>query len=268
MNLLSLPDLPANQLFDAADANLATHATWVQQRTAGMQAIIAPDLVLADSGLPTDTFNVICHARLNLANAAERIQTAVTHFTAANRPFSWWLTPGHQPADLGDLLLAAGLQRADTELAMAADLHRLPSGGVAPGGLQIRRVRTTAQLRDFARTLIGDGDPAARRCYELAAPALLAPGSPLWLYVGYLTGVSVATAELTIGGGVAGLYNVSTLPAYRRRGFGRVLTLQPLLDARAHGYHTAILQAAEAGVNLYTHLGFAPFGQITEYKRL
>lgn len=92
------------------------------------------------------------------------------------------------------------------------------------------------------------------------------PIPPLWLYVGYLDGVPVSTAELTIGGSVAGLYNISTLPAYRRRGFGRALTRQPLLDAQAHGYHTAILQAVEAGVNLYTHLGFTPFGQITEYK--
>jgi ribosomal protein S18 acetylase RimI-like enzyme len=266
MGLLSLPDLPAAELFEAANANLSTHATWVQQRTAGMQTILANDLVLADSGLPTDTFNLICHARLSPENAPERIRTAVAHFAANQRPFAWWLTPGNQPDDLADCLLAAGLQPADTELAMAADLHRLPHDDVSPGGLQIRRARTTFQLRDFARTLIGDGDPAALRFYELAAPALLTPGSPLRLYIGYLAGVPVATAEVTIGGGVAGIYNVSTLPDYRRRGFGTALTLQSLLDAQAYGCRTAILQAAEAGVNLYTHLGFTPFGQITEYK--
>jgi len=43
---------------------------------------------------------------------------------------------------------------------------------------------------------------------------------------------------------MAGLNNISTLEAYRRRGFGTAMTLQPFLDARAQRYRTAILQAA------------------------
>jgi hypothetical protein len=42
---------------------------------------------------------------------------------------------------------------------------------------------------------------------------------------------------------MVGLNNISTLEAYRRRGFGAALTLQPHLDARAQRYRTAILQA-------------------------
>ena len=46
------------------------------------------------------------------------------------------------------------------------------------------------------------------------------------------------------------------------------MTLQPLLDARGHGIRTAVLQAAAAGVALYTRMGFSRFGKITEYKPL
>jgi predicted acetyltransferase len=84
--------------------------------------------------------------------------------------------------------------------------------------------------------------------------------------VGYLDDVPVAASELTVGGGVVGLYTVCTLAAYRRRGFGTVLTLHPLLEARAQGHNTAILQASTEGEPVYTRLGFIPFGQITEYK--
>ena len=76
----------------------------------------------------------------------------------------------------------------------------------------------------------------------------------------------MATAELTIAGGVAGLYNITTLPACRGRGIGSAMTWQPLLDARAAGLGAAVLQAADAGVNVYRRIGFAPFGVITEYK--
>ena len=103
--------------------------------------------------------------------------------------------------------------------------------------------------------------------YELATPALLAADCPIWLYVGYLDGVPVASAELTLGGGDVGLYNVSTLASHRRRGFGTALCMHALLDARTEGQTTAILQAQGAlGLGVYTRLGFQAFGEITEHK--
>ncbi len=260
----------SNDLLAAADDNLVAHAAWVQQRTPGMRVDVEPDLVLIDSGLPCDTFNVVCRARLEPGTAHARIRAAVDYFARVGRPFSWWLSPGNQPANLDALLLAAGLHRAETELAMAADLHTLRLGELSPGGLQIRRVHTAAQLQDFAQITAANWTPPdadVLRFYELAAPALLANDAAIWLYVGYLEEVPVAAAELTVGGGVVGLYNIATLAAYRRRGFGTALTLQPLLHARAYGYRTAILQAQGAdGVRVYARVGFEPFGQITEYK--
>ena len=47
---------------------------------------------------------------------------------------------------------------------------------------------------------------------------------------------------------------------------GMALTLQPLLDARDGGLRTGVLQAAAAGVGVYTRIGFQRFGDITEYK--
>jgi hypothetical protein len=70
MKFDSLTDALAN----AADENLALHASWVQQQTATMQVLKDAELVIVDSGLPCDTFNLICRARLNSATARERIQ--------------------------------------------------------------------------------------------------------------------------------------------------------------------------------------------------
>lgn len=265
-----LKELGAADLAAAANANLVAHAGWVQRHTPGMYVVDAHDLVLVDSGLPCDTFNFVCRARLAQGTARERIGDAIDYFAKAGRPFSWWLSPSDQPSELGELLIAACLQRAETELAMAADLAALRDGELSPGGLRIRRARRPDEVKDFAEILAANWsppDPDVLHFYELAAPALLAEGAPLWLYVGYLGEVPVATAELTVGGAVVGLYNISTLAAYRRRGFGTALTVQPLLDARAQGYRTAILQAQGSdGVRVYARLGFEPFGEITEYK--
>lgn len=267
--MFRIEDFASDALATAANENLAVHFTWVQQRTPGMRVMVSDDLVLTDSGLPCDTFNAISRARLDAYTAPERIRWAIDYFAKAARPFSWWLSPGDQPNDLPHQLQIAGLEHAESELGMAADLERLILCDLSPEGLEIRRVRTLTELADFAKIVAANWSPpdAELICfYELAAPVLLQQDSALWLYVGYLGETPVATSELTVGGGVGGLYNICTLITHRRRGFGAALSLQPLLDARLQGYQTAILQASDEGARVYRRLGFEPFGQITEYK--
>jgi ribosomal protein S18 acetylase RimI-like enzyme len=259
----ALDELSPAALADAADDNLVVHATWAPRQTPGMRVVVEASLVLVDSGLPCDTFNCAFRARLDAVRVRQAIQAALAFFESAGRPFAWWVGPGDQPADLGAYLIAAGLALAESELAMAVDLGVLALPGPTPEGLVIRRVDSQAALADFASIVAA---PADRRFYELAAPALLDPNSPQWLYVGYLGDRPVATAEATVAGGVAGLYNIVTDADYRRRGIGTALTLQPLLDARAIGFKTAVLQAAAAGVSIYTRSGFRSFGAIAEYK--
>ena len=254
-------------LMAAATANLVTHFTWVQRQTSGMHVNKSGNYVITDCGLPCDTFNAVCQAQFGHNDACEHIKTAINHFTG--RPFSWWLSPGDQPDNLAELLLAAGLQEDYSELAMAADLTQLPTGDLAPNGLEIRRVQTAVELADFAQIISvmwTPPDPEVVHFYKLAAPAILQPDSPMWFYVGYVGETPAATAEATVNDGVVGLYNICTLPDFRQRGFGTAMTLQPLLDAREVNCHTAVLQATEAGARVYKRLGFETFGTITEYK--
>ena len=259
----------AARLAEAAAENLAAHAGWVHAHAPGMRRIDRGDLVLADSGLPADTFNVVCRARLDRPTSRARIEESIEHFRRAGRPFSWWVSPSDHPADLPDLLAAAGLERAETETAMSAALAAAPEAGAAAPELRIARVATASQLSDFARAIAGIAsppDPHVPRFYELGSAALLSSGCPLRLYVGYRGGAAVATAELTLAGGVAGLYSVATLPTSRRRGFASALIARLLRDAREEGFETAVLQAAPGAVGLYERAGFRSFGEIAEHK--
>ena len=270
MSSLRLQHRTTARLAEAADENFIVHASWAQHRTAGMTVLDDGHLLLTDSGLPTDTFNLICRARLTAATAPARITATLAYFQQVGRPFCWWVGPADQPATLGALLLAAGLHQAETELAMAVELAALRLAD-APAGLEIRRVRTAQELADFAQVNAANWsppDPLAIRYFQQTAPVLLLPDAPQWFYVGYLDGQPVAASELTVGGGVVGLYNICTLEAYRRRGFGMALPLQPLLDARTAGHTVAVLQAAAQGVRIYERIGFQTFGGITEYKPL
>lgn len=234
-----------------------------------MQVKSDDNLVITDSGLPCDTFNTISRACLKHDTARADVEAAIHYFAHSNRPFSWWLSPGDQPDNLAKLLLDAGLQEDYSEQAMTADLSQPLAGDLSPNGLQIRRVQTPAELADFASIISGmwsPPDPQVVRFYELGAPAILRPDSPMWFYVGYVEGTPAATGEATVHNGVVGLYNICTLPDFRQRGYGTAMTLRPLLDAQAANCHTAILQATEQGAPVYKRLGFETFGIITEYK--
>lgn len=88
MSTPRLDELSTTQLVEAADKNFVVHSSWAQQRTAGMYVIGDTHLLLTDSGLARDTFNLICRARLTLQSAPARIQEALAYFRSVDRPFA------------------------------------------------------------------------------------------------------------------------------------------------------------------------------------
>lgn len=232
--------------------NFLLHASWLHQQTEGMQVLRLDAAVVIDSGLPCDTFNIV-------TGTTPAVARVIDHF--GGRPFSWWCEGPNQH------LRDNGFEPAESELAMSFDLGRLDE--TFPTSLRIDRVRTSAELLDFARINAANWTPPDEnvlRFYERVAHAALRSDSPLRYYLGYVDDTPVATAELTIAGDVGGIYNISTLQAYRRRGVGTAMTNHLLREAFGEGLDTAILQAAPMGAGIYRRLGFRESGTIIEYK--
>jgi predicted acetyltransferase len=55
---------------------------------------------------------------------------------------------------------------------------------------------------------------------------------------------------------VAGIYFVSTLLEFRRRGFGEAMTWRGVLDGRATGCRLSYLRASRMGRPMYEKIGF------------
>lgn len=233
-----------------------------------MSVVEDTKLTVVDSGLPCDTFNFICRARLRVDTAIEHARKATRYFQEAQRPFSWWVSPADQPGDFDEILPRIGLERAETELAMAVDLGRLDAPPEVPG-VAVRRVTSEAELMQYASLLAALWTPPDRDVitfYTRGAARLLTEPCPVRCHVTYLDGEAVGTVEMTVAGGVAGLYNISTVERYRGRGIGTLSTVHPLLEAREQGVAVAVLQAAATGVGVYERVGFQRFGEIAEFK--
>ncbi|WP_433344326.1 GNAT family N-acetyltransferase [Streptomyces sp. CA-253872] len=226
---------------------------------------------VADSGLDDDTFNVVAGARFPGRASSARVLATLAALRTTGRRFTWWVGPGSRPEGLPALLAAAGAPVAARETGMSRSLRRaLPRAG-ARRGLVVRRVRTPEDLAGFAAVLAANWEPPAatvRRFYAESVETLSRPGCPALLFVGEVAGEVVASAEVFLSEGVAGLYNVSTREGFRRRGYGTAVTLAALGAARAAGFGTAVLQASEEGERLYRRLGFRSFGVYTEHAVL
>jgi len=248
-------------LLTAMDDNLAQHASHLHRHAPGMRVLAGDDVLVCDSGLADDTFNIVAAARFATA-PDDRIAATLTSLRAAGRPFTWWIGPSSTPADLSERLVALGLPVGEREVAMWSPTSRRPVSH------EVHVATTPAELSGFARVVAANWSPPSPTVVDFftrTARWSLAAESQARYIIGYDDKTPVAAAELFYGAGVAGFYSVCTLESHRRRGYASALVSFALGLAASDGYELAILQAASGGFSTYEQLGFRPCGDVVEH---
>jgi len=226
-------------------------------------------LLRYETGVLDPGLNGVLKARLRPDAMDERIEGALEPFRRRKLPMCWWVGPSSGPSGLGERLESHGLKLEARPPGMAVELDLL-NEVEPPKGLRIERVRDRKALAEWTRIVISAfGMPveSSGLLLDLFDRVGYTPDSDLSNYVGILGDQVVSSSSLFLGGGVAGIYNVATLPDARGRGIGAAMTLAPLEEGRERGCKIGILQSSDMGFGVYQRLGFEQFFTFDMYVK-
>jgi GNAT superfamily N-acetyltransferase len=225
------------------------------------------EMIRFASGLPFPPFNAVMRARLDEGNADRAIAQTADYFAAKRLPWTWNVEETATPSDLPERLTATGLVEGAPEPCMAIDLTLLPNTPGGPQSLAIEKVAGDLGGEYTEVLSAGFGLPLeiARGFADIIRGVVASHDVTVSGSLGIVDGRAVATSLLLAAGGVAGIYNVTTLADYRGRGIGAALTVAPLIEARDMGYRIGALQSSVMGYGVYQRLGFREYCRLRQF---
>jgi ribosomal protein S18 acetylase RimI-like enzyme len=226
------------------------------------------ELLVYVTGLPAFFANGVKSPRLTQASAEGTIQEVSEILSDARVPGTWVVGPLATPFDLGERLERAGLRRVHDLPWMAANILDMDLGSPPPPFLAVHRVDGEDAHRGWLRAMEqGFGlDDATTTTIDRTARAVGFDASAGWVrFVGTVEGRVVASSGVMLFGGLAGVYNVATLPEARRQGFGAALTRAALRHGRDRGYRVAALGTSDLGRSVYERMGFRDVGVVRQF---
>src|SRR5205085_9843410 len=208
---------------DTSNLLAAMEANYIAYFTAGLARLPYMELHsnaeltwLVSNKLPG--WNNVLRTRLTIENVAARVEAMLDHFKSSNLPLGWQVLPSTRPADLGRYLEAGGMKRLEGRPHMLADLSALPSHLPVAAGLVIELVHDPASFdRWFQATIAGFemSQPHAQIYFDAYTLLGFDPAGPFLHYTGYLDGEPLTSSTLLLAEGMAGIFDVSTVPAAR-----------------------------------------------------
>jgi ribosomal protein S18 acetylase RimI-like enzyme len=195
-----------------------------------------------------------------------RILEAAVHFRVRGIPWAYWLCDGWLDPKVRrrarQLFHKHGLRLSAEMPGMIADTLEPPVRALPQ--IEVRRVADQSTRSQFC----GIGS----FCFHVPLPWFLEVFENESVFqrfrgfVGYAGSEAVCTAAVVVSSGVAGVYNVATLPEYQRHGYGEAVMRQALGEVRREcGVERTILQSTAQGLHLYERMGYHAVTGVSVY---
>lgn len=201
--------------------------------------------------------NHILRATFPAHCADERIDALLRAVRSRTGGIRWLLFPADQPHDLGRRLVRRGLTTDRGDSWMFRSLRQLPRQTSACA-LRIKPVAARPALRAWwtaSARGFGMSQRAAQPWYDAYRRHGFGADAYAVNYCGRVGQETVTSGTLVLAAGIAGIYDISTLPPFRGQGYASALISCLLAEARQRGFSDAGLQTADA-VEFYGRLGF------------
>ena len=213
----------------------------------GSVVVSRPGAAVALTGQPDPAFNIVTvtgSSRSDLMQAVRDAERAgVPFFVQSRAPY----LPHVEP-----VLSGLGLVEIERMPGMVSIVAPQPP---RPPELALVRVDAPSTIEEFTDTMAVGFEMALEPIRAVMTPALIAtPG--LAFYVGYVEGRPVTIAASVVHERGVGVFNVTTRPEARGRGYGAAVTARAIAGGFAEGATFAWLQASEAGLPVYRRMGF------------
>jgi GNAT superfamily N-acetyltransferase len=158
----------------------------------------------------------------------------------------------------GPVMTEVAARHGLTEFTREPLMVRHPEQGLptepVTDSLRVRPI-SVDEIRPYTRG-IEDGFGAPSGMFEIFTAPAVATMDGVTLYIVELDGVQIGTSMAAVSGDLTGIFNMSTLPRYRRHGYGRAVTMEMVRAGFAAGAATAYLCASEMGEPVYESAGF------------
>jgi len=224
------------------------------------------DFVLANTEIPTDTFNVLLPKSSHIKNAFH-IRSSIEHMSLKEYPFSTWIDSRYMNAGWQDLLQEYDLKEAERNVMMKLE-NTLNISQRKSHQLMITHVRNFEELKEYKEVFISlfEGTPekgALENYFNKFSEVNL--GSEIQMFIGRVGEITVSTGLLIDSKESYGIYDVMTKETFRGKGYGSEM-FQFLLNQTKDKQKPVVLQASEDGKNIYKRFGFIDVGEMVVFE--
>lgn len=180
----------------------------------------------------------------------EEIDSVIAYFSSKSLPFMWWSS--------AKILETKGFQYGGILTGIAIDISQgVPSSEISNVKIQI--VNSDSEIESFTH-LAGNAFAMNPKAIDqwVALNASLMKKDEQVHFMAYINETPVGTASLSVAPSSAGIWNLATLPEYRKHGIGSALVHAALTEAKRRHHHQvmAILMPKGMAWGLFTKMGF------------
>lgn len=255
-----LTDFSTEAVDAAAEANWLSFAEMLKMLDGG-EVYIGDDMIRwMFSNFPHPLFNMVTCCRLD-TDVDNVIEATMERYTSRNLAFLWEVVSSTKPADLGEQLVAHGMQSIGEFPVLAIELDTITVQANVPGNFRIERVSNEELVQAFNKPMQRGFDlpDFAMDAFNPLMKEGFSEDGAFQNYVGFLDDEPVSASSTLYGAGVAGFYNGTVLDTARGKGIGTANALHRINEAKKRGYRIGFMISGGNAYNLYKRLGFTDF---------